>query len=441
MRRIILVVILLTLLIQPANADGFSLSKSEIGKDSFLTPETRQLAYIGYDNGIEDLLISVSLKARYTGFVWLFPIPALPDDIEIEILNTELPHFAVFDTLRAGKARADAIRTFLIATPILSSFVSNWGLTTVAKIGLEYIPPYYPDLKDLNIIRKDLLVHKSIAKFGVSAELVTGSSELLMNYLGEKGYDIPEEAVSMIDYYLDNDYSFVVVWGNPPDADSDTVGDVFVDANPSIRVVFPSENIYYPLLPTSIYGDEVIPVEIYVNDWVVSKNDDLYTFPDDKFYYYGPVKPLLHPDPLPRLRYLAENNRMTRIMIERPAYTFNDDLMLKPANDIGLERALKLLSNYRRIFWLSCFVIASITGIATGLIAFPWRKKPLDILLFWLFGLMVGLSILAVIVATIFYCRARKLSFKTGLIFTFLFFFMFIGLSGLFSVFFLYIGP
>lgn len=439
MRRIILVVILLPLLIQPASADGFSLSKSEIGKDSFLTPETKQLAYIGYDNGIEDLLISVSLKARYTGFVWLFPIPALPDGVEIDILDTELPRFKVYDTLKAAKKRADSIRISLVATPLFSFFVSNWGLTTIATYGREVIPRSYPDPYDSLGDEKNLTVHKSITKFGITTELVTGSSELLMSYFREKGYDIPEEAASMIDRYIEYDFSFVVVWGNPPDADSAAVRDDLVDAKPAIKVVFPSEYIYYPLVPTSIYGAEVIPVEIYINDWVVTLEDRDRTWFNERFEYYGPFEQKQY-DVLPhRFKYLTENNRMTRIKFERPAYLFLDDLHLKPANNKRLERAFTLFSYYRRIFWLSCFVIASITGIATGLIAFPWREKPLDILLFWLFGLMVGLSIVAVIAATSYYCRARKLSSKTCLIFTFLFFFMFIGLSELFSIFFLYI--
>lgn len=439
MRRIILVVILLPFLIQPANADGFSLSKSEIGKDSFLTPETRQLAYIGYKDGIEDLLISVSLKARYTGFVWLFPIPALPDGVEIDIVNTELPYFATYDTLKVAKRRADSIRISLAATPLVSFFVTNWGLTTIADYGREVIPHHYLNPYDSLGDGKDFAVHKSVTKFGVTTELVTGSSELLMNYFREKGYDIPEEATPIIDNYLDYDYSFVVAWGNPPDADSDTGGNDLVDANPAIKVVFPSEHIYYPLVPTSIYGAEVIPVELYINDWVVTLEDRDRTWFNERFEYYGPFEQKQY-DVLPhRFKYLTENNRMTRIKFERPANLFLVDLRLKPANDKRLERAFTLFSYYRRIFWLSCFVIASITGIATGLIAFPWRKKPLDILLFWLFGLMVGLSIVAVIAASSYYCRVRKLSSKTCLIFTFLFFFMFIGLSELFSLFFLYI--
>lgn len=58
--------------------------------------QNRQTAFINYDNGREDMLILVQSDLRGGRVVWIFPVPAEPDNVEISVLE-DLPKLSGYD--------------------------------------------------------------------------------------------------------------------------------------------------------------------------------------------------------------------------------------------------------------------------------------------------------------------------------------------------------
>ncbi|NMB78414.1 MAG: hypothetical protein GYA23_04895, partial [Methanomicrobiales archaeon] len=87
MRSVLVILMILLLLIPAASADGMIFVEDY---DMWhLQPEENQLAAIQYENGRENLLISVSPGNEFSGnqAVWIVPVPAKPDTIRITILK------------------------------------------------------------------------------------------------------------------------------------------------------------------------------------------------------------------------------------------------------------------------------------------------------------------------------------------------------------------
>jgi len=87
-------------------------------------------------------------------------------------------------------------------------------------------------------------------------EVVTAEdADALYDYLKAKNITIPVGSIPIIDDYIGETYSFVVSWVKSI-RDERKMPAIFVD--------FPTREIYYPLKPTSVYGDAKIPAFIYV---------------------------------------------------------------------------------------------------------------------------------------------------------------------------------
>lgn len=51
--------------------------------------ENNQQAFINHDNGLQKMIISIGLEGKNTkGAVWLFPIPANPNKIAIDVVKS-----------------------------------------------------------------------------------------------------------------------------------------------------------------------------------------------------------------------------------------------------------------------------------------------------------------------------------------------------------------
>ena len=92
-------------------------------------------------------------------------------------------------------------------------------------------------------------------------ELVTAENgNALYDYLTNKGLKVQKNAISIFDSYIGKEYSFVVAWINVLpyhyyEPYSKKVG---------IFITFPINKVFYPLLPTSIYGNKFMPINIYL---------------------------------------------------------------------------------------------------------------------------------------------------------------------------------
>lgn len=163
-----------------------------------------------------------------------------------------------------------------------------------------------------------------------------------------------------------------------------------------VFVSFPTEDIYFPLIPTSVYGERVVPAEIRVIGHVTPK-----IFNDIREYtkvehFVGRVK---NYDSLSKDFYGRNtgNIRYTKIDMEAPSKFFTDDLWMKNKAPFRVRYSMFLTRNSVLVCVIIIILSSLMAGIIAGCIVFPYlRKKPLKLALI---GLSNCLSIAGIIFA------------------------------------------
>ncbi|MBC7328225.1 DUF2330 domain-containing protein [bacterium] len=240
-----------------ALADGFMLAKYYASKSIPALPlveEKGQLAYIDYDGKIEKLIISVTTEWRAKNAFWLFPVPSSPDSLHLKVLAI-LPEFQGDDIISTAKEVLENTRNSLLISQIYTLPLIAFYRSKQIERELAFVPgagTIRPGAK-----APPLIVHEHIEKGGMVVEKITARyPRALYDYLRKKGFRINEGAIPVIDYYIGKDYTFIVAWLAKTHTEEAKAQGIYVE--------FPTARIYYPLLPTSIYGAKVIPAKIYL---------------------------------------------------------------------------------------------------------------------------------------------------------------------------------
>lgn len=165
-----------------------------------------------------------------------------------------------------------------------------------------------------------------------------------------------------------------------------------------VFVTFPTKDIYFPLLPTSVYGSKTVPATIRIIGHVSPKvfqdiksytKSDYYvdnyaSFADDlKIFYSGQNK----------------NIKYTKIEINAPSKFFTDDLWIN--NQAPLKTYYStFVAKHPIVSAIILFILSSIlAGILTGLIIFrDLRKKPVKL---GFIGLSNFLTLLGLLITTV----------------------------------------
>lgn len=172
-----------------------------------------------------------------------------------------------------------------------------------------------------------------------------------------------------------------------------------------VFVTFPTKEIYFPLLPTSVYGSKTVPTTIRVIGHVTPKVfqdiksytkteyyvDDYASFTDDlKNFYNGQ----------------NQNIKYTKIEINAPSKFFTDDLWLK-AQAPAKTYYSTFVARHPIVNAIILLILSSvIAGILAGLILFKdLRKKPIKL---GLIGLSNLLTILGLLITTMFVSTKNK---------------------------------
>jgi hypothetical protein len=285
-------------------------------------------------------------------------------------------------------------------------------------------------------------VYGHIEKEGIVTELVTAdNADAIYNYLKRKGIEINEGSLPAIQDYMGKEYSFVISW-----IEAKPINQTISSRTPAIFVEFPCEKIYYPLKPTSAYGDAEIPVLIYIIGFA---DTDFYKeikdFSEIKYFqgriYSGKDLSEFYKD----LKYsystfIGEIN-YTRITIGAlepysghyytvpEAKNFVQDLSIEPLAEPPKEiqnafQIIKKANNLGRgIVYVSWLLIASLlSGALTGLLLF---RKPGK---FALIGLSNLFSIVGLAIATSIFAKDETGKKRVLFIFLFSVFFLIIDL-------------
>lgn len=380
-----------------------------------LIDENYQLAAINHQDGMQKMIIGINIDMKnYSEALWIFPIPAEPNKVAIDILS-EFPKFygnEIEDEVRYTLNKLTKISQLThIYPPIFWLFFGYvWGGGITASIDR---------LGDISeTLGPGVIIHEHIEKEGITTELITAKSgEALYGYLRARGLEPRQTVIPILDYYIGKDYSFVVSWISssnytyeeeyppayeeeyPPGPPYGIGYKRMYYKQVGVFISFPTDKIYYPLFPTSVYGSKSIPIRLYVIDYVTPEiYNEIKPYTEIDYYfsrYYYPTTLELE-----KFYSKHENIRYTIIEINAPAKYLTQDLWISkkaPMKVVYADFLNSLLSSHPSI---SLFVIIAIysmiAGAITGFILFREVKK------YALVGLANIFSIIGLAIAMIF---------------------------------------
>ena len=279
--------------------------------------EDSQLCFINYQNETQKMIINITLNDKFEEekAIWLFPIPAKPNETKIDIIDSE---------------------------PILSGVSSEHILAnrfndcfTQLYLTQIYTYPYFMFQLVSNMTGDDqgrskesdkFRVIDKINKFGITSELISVKNKKdFIEYLTKHKIKFPDDFNKIIDGYLGKDYIFVVSWlSNLAEYKNKTNGRYPI----AVYVTFKTPEIFFPLKFTSIYGNLKIPISLYVINFITPKIFDNirqytkiehfripYSTPNDLLNFFFDIKKF------DRLEY-------TKISINSEAINLTEDLWI-----------------------------------------------------------------------------------------------------------------
>ncbi len=417
--------------------------------------ENGQEAFINYENGFQKMIVSVGLKNENNkDAFWISPIPATPDKVTIDILK-KIPDLGGEDLSSKAQSNLSRARYFLYKSQIYANpyfFYGNNFYDGTEKRGMkqslgsksslnniERDVAIYENLEeegiisesiteemlteqsfgsegDLNNIEKDVTVYEHLEERGIISEIITAkSTNGLCNYFKNKGLQIDEFSIPVLDGYIGKNFSFVVSWIRSPEESIIIEKENFIlksykhepivpGKKLGVLVTFPTGEIYYPLLLTSIYEDKVIPITVKVLGHVTPE-----VFQGIKKHirvrYYLGYKSFA-PDELKN--FYSKNNKdfeqgfkYTKIEINAPSKSLTNDLWVHDYEPLKNYYSAFFIKHPWIIKILFLVISSFFTGILSGFLVFKKLRKKIFKLGF--LGLSNCLSILGLVLTIIFF--------------------------------------
>lgn len=259
--RVVAALLLLAAFAVRTAADGCLLRAA--GDRLLVHPEEHQICAINFQNGEQRMLISVqpgTTDGPATA-LWIFPVPAPPGQTSVEIVGA-FPQMNGGNVISQARDRATAC---CLLAGVHSQVVNPLGFPIAAVI-----PPAFGVAATPGLFRgktHGITVHESIERLGLSLELVsTDDPAALPTHLAEKGMRlIPDDFTTILGDYVAKDYCFIICWiSDLQEFDRAQRGRGTV----SVFAQFPADRPFFPMRPTAIYGDHIVPIEIFVLDFV-----------------------------------------------------------------------------------------------------------------------------------------------------------------------------
>ncbi|MFA5332249.1 MAG: hypothetical protein WC342_07710 [Methanoregula sp.] len=377
--RILGVFFIIAILIPVVSADGMTF----LGDPDMmlLQPENDQAGAVYYEDGYENMILSVSLDWKQQGnqSVWIFPVPAKPQDVSIDVLKgfptyDGTPLADIYGTRVGMVAVASAsYATFPLTTPVVLLAVVGWMGDT--SLGFAGAPPRQSG---------DVIIWDRVDKRGLSTEVISAKdADALAGYLASRDLALPNESLGMLDDYIAHDYSFVVTSVQNvteyreqfPSQSFGISGPVYTKSGSDnalgVFARFPTDRIYFPLKPTRAYGNRTVPLLLTVNGYVTPDfpavigpkasvsylEQDTYSPPGDLTGFFNGetvISPFTY----------------TKILLAVPAEEYTDDLWLDNQAPAEISK-LSLMTLLYPLIAICEYVIFSVTAaLLAGLIVF-----------------------------------------------------------------------
>lgn len=211
LKRFLFVAFLVLLLLpQMTLADGAAFIPGPYDDRWDYNQEASQSAIIDYQDGVQKMILNVGFESAENDTVWIFPVPAAPEKVVLDILQ-HVPTLAGAELSDEARHMADLSRKALLSLEIYPiPFVSSryyatsgesTGLGASAGLGMS------------DGSKSDVVVYETIEKEGITSQLITSKTSVgLFKYLREKNLNIKGGSLPALDSYIGGDYSFVVSW-------------------------------------------------------------------------------------------------------------------------------------------------------------------------------------------------------------------------------------
>lgn len=328
--------------------------------------ENEQMAIIAQRDGRQQMLLAVSFDDLKTDdrAVWIVPIPGTPETVKIDIAD-RVPQFFGRDVLSLANAERDKVLTLASLFAILPICLR---MPSLSADGLS-------------------IEHAEVTKHGLRVATVTPTSvDDLVAYFGEHKVAVEPAMLQSLTSYLNERHTLIVGWiasraellREYPLLAHGSHAPAF---RPGISVEFSTEVPFFPLIPTSFYGDLPVPLRLIVGGfhqppadigwsshtvrWCRATRIDAPETRD--FFGIGP----------------SDSLDYTVVRTDVPAREYTRDLRLEPATASELRAALWTLAHLpgRRtsLYILLVVALASyVAGGVTGLLFFGrWHRLSL----------------------------------------------------------------
>jgi hypothetical protein len=363
--------------------------------------ENSQVAAINYQDGLQKMIISVNYNsADASKAVWIFPVAASPSRVAIDIVQ-QFPRFSGTDVVQKAKSDVNMLTTTSSLTQIYPVFFGLFYYTR--SIGGTMMAAE-TTLGGIGGTISGVTVYEYIEKEGMSTEIITASnSHALYDHLRSKGLQIEDGSLDTLGYYIGKDYTFVVSWITAVQNNQNS----YIPPSyrqPGIFITFPTDRIYFPLIPTSIYGSKTIPVRVYVLDHVIPDTyNEISSYVSTRYYVQSNMDRTGLEDFFGNMN--MENVKYTMMEMSVPSKYFVQDLWFDKGAPPKVNYAIALTgftSNGLLAWLIYVAAISMLTGLVLGAIFF---RDPIKFALLGLANIMTIIG-LAVVVA---FTRTRRI--------------------------------
>ncbi len=368
-------------------ADGMMIKPDPYRNRWDYVSESNQQAYINYEDGLEKLILSVGLEEANSEIIWIFPVPANPQKVVIDVL-TEFPKLRGEEINKKAKSKLEDIRESLLLTQIYTAFFSSLGKSTTLmenskdSWGVGSLGGYEQ--------QSDVVVYEHLEKEGITTEVITAqTSEGLQKYFKSKRLNIEQNSIPALNHYIGKEFTFVVSWISKNSATN------FGSKQKGVFVTFPTKKLYYPLLLTSVYGSERIPTTIRIMGFVSPKIfGDIKNYTKVEYYVdnqiYNNVEDFYNGS--------TKNVKYTKIEMNAPSKLLTQDLWMNARQPLGTFIPLFIGQHSFMTGIILLILISILAGILAGIIVFREARSKKGILKFGSLGFSNCFTIIILII-------------------------------------------
>lgn len=365
--------------------------------------DAAEQSFINYENGIEKLIISRTFDNKDKNTVWVIPISSPPESVKVNVLP-ETPKLRGYNV-------KDEVNNTLIKLHKYSAFTQEYLL--LPKIirylsGEDYGNSHYSGFSNstdklmTNSIvwavwdsPEEVLVYEHLEKEWMVVEVLSATnSDALYVYLKNKWLNVNKDSIDILQGYIGKKFSFVASWIAHAEDNNSRMKWVLME--------FPSDKIFYPLFPGSVYPWEGLPETISIIGFVSPK---LYANIENKTrveYFYSSDGTSLD-----GFFSTSKPYWFTRIVVDAKPSLLTEDFYISSFPSVKITFA-SWMNNYIYIAFILWFMlVAFITSIIAQRLLFSPENRP-KLLSIFLFNC---LSFIGTIIGSLVLLKEKRLKF------------------------------